>query len=83
MANNPMATNEFAEMLAAMDRWIATQEASGWPSPDVEKHASRVRNALWACAHDDDPHKVTIAMLSEDTEALAKARSLPPDAHQN
>lgn len=78
-----MVDNEFAEMLAALDRWIATQERDGWASPEVEKRARRVRCGLWACAHNTDPHKVLTEILGEDIEALAKARNQKPDAHQN
>lgn len=78
-----MDRKEFGEMLESFDRWIATQEREGWQSPKVETHARRVRCALWACAHNNEPHKVTLAMLSEDTEALAKARSQKPAPHQN
>lgn len=78
-----MADNEFAEMLAAMDRWIATQERDGWASPEVEERARRVRCGLWACANNTEPHKVLTEILGEDIEALAKARSQKPDALQN
>ena len=75
--------NEFDKMLAAMDRWIAVQERYGWPSPEVETCASRVRNGLWACSKGNPPHKALTAGLAEDIEALARARSQTPNAHQN
>lgn len=78
-----MAANEFSEMLAAMERWIHIQERDGWASPDVENYARRVRNGLWACANNKEPHKVLTDMLGEDTEALAKARSTRPGTDQN
>lgn len=75
--------NEFMEMLAAFDRWIATQERDGWASPEVEKHAGRVRNGLWACAKNDPTPKALALGLVEDTEALAKARNARPGTDQN
>lgn len=54
----------------------------GWASQDVEHYARRVRCGLWACAH-NPPDKVLTKMLVEDTEALTKARTAQPDAHQN
>lgn len=75
-----MDRSEFGEMLAIFDRWIATQEASGWPSPEVEKHASRVRNGLWACSK--NPHHILTAGLATATEELARARAAA-DAHRS
>ncbi len=71
-----MDSNEFSDMLAIMDRWIATQERDGWASPEVKKYAERVRSGLWACSK--NPHTALTAGLAEDTEALAKARTTHP-----
>lgn len=78
-----MAQNEFAEMLATFDRWIATQERDGWASPEVENYAGRVRKGLWACAKNNPTPKPLADGLAEDTEALAKALSASACTDQN
>ncbi len=67
--------NEFAMMHDAMKAYCERYRKQGWPSPEMELAAERLRLSLWECANNDPPHPSALENLAREAEALAKART--------